>query len=215
MAHGIRHRSRATRVVASVGVAAAAAVVLAGCSAGSADAPASPASFEVRGVAVVAPVAQWREQAGDADAAAEVLATTGLGGLLTADDYVAQVEAGCPDEPLPADEAGWVCDEAESTAYLVFPAALTSDDVASAVSREGVDGDWQLQVEFTEGGASKLAALTADASEREPQGAVALVIEGDVLSSPVVTESITTGPLRLVGGWNEDEAKTLADGLGG
>lgn len=219
MTHGVRHRTKATRTLVAMGVTAAAAAALAGCSGSDAGdgsdggAPASPESFEARGVAVVAPAAQWREQGADADAAAEVLANTGMEGLLTPDDYVAQVQAGCPDQPLPADEAGWVCDEVESTAYLVFPAALTTGDVASAAATEGADGDWQIHIELTEAGASKLTALTADAAERQPQGAVALVIEGDVLSSPVVTQPFAGGSLVLAGGWDEAEARAVANGV--
>ena len=67
----------------------------------------------------------------------------------------------------------------------------------------------------TEDGASKFTALTADAAEREPQGAVALLIEGDVLSSPVVTQPFTGGSLMLAGGWNEAEARAAADDLHG
>ncbi|WP_291379257.1 hypothetical protein [Demequina sp.] len=221
MTHAVRRHTGATRTAALTITLAASAAVLAGCSGDNDDGeraePSAPAaSFEVRAVAVTVPVTQWSEQEGDTDAAAAVLAAWGLDGWLTPDDYVAQVAAGCPDAPLPADYAGWVCDEYGFTAYLVFPAALTADDVASVEPvgpSEGVSGPWRVLVELTEEGGAKQAELTAEASARDPQGAVAIMIDGDVVSAPIVAQPLTTPAFSLEGGWDEDKARIIADSL--
>lgn len=198
-----------------MGVAAASAFALSGCSADGGDAPAPTGSFQVREVAVVVPMAQWTEQAGNADSAAKVLASTGLDGSLTVDEYVAMVDAGCPTDPLPAEQAGWLCSQDESAAYLVVPAAVTADDVASAEAASGPGSDWEIHVTFTDSGLQKFGQLTSDASSRDPQGAVALVIDGRVQSAPVVMQAITRGTLILAGRWTEEEAKALVASLVG
>jgi preprotein translocase subunit SecD len=203
------------RTVAVMGVAAASALALSGCSADGDDAPASTGSFQVREVAVVFPMAQWAEQAGDADSAAKVLASAGLEGLLTGDEYVAMVDAGCPADPLPAEQAGWLCSQDESAAYLVAPAAVTADDVASAEAASRPDGHWEIRVILTDSGSQKLEQLTSEASSRDPRGVVAFVVDGQVESAPSVINAITGGSLSLAGDWTEEEAKALAASLVG
>lgn len=202
------------RAVAAVGVAAAA-LALSGCSADGGDAQAPAGSFQAREVAVVVPMAQWTEQAGDADSAAKVLASAGLDGSLTVDEYVAMVDAGCPTDPLPVEQAGWLCSQDDSAAYLVVPAAVTADDVASAEAASGPGSDWEIRVTLTDSGSQKFGQLTSEASSRDPQGAVALVIDGRVQAAPVVMQAITGGTVILTGRWTEDDANGLVASLVG
>jgi len=162
---------------------------------------------------VVVPMAQWTQQAGDADSAAKVLASTWLAGSLTVDEYVALVDAGCPTDPLPAEQAGWLCWQDESAAYLVVPAALTADDVANDEAASGPGSDWEIHVTLTDSGSQKLGRLTSEASSRDPQGAVALVIDGRVQSATVAMQAFTGGTLILTGRWTEGDAKGLVASL--
>jgi preprotein translocase subunit SecD len=178
----VRSMHRSTRrAVAARGTVVACVLALVGCSDSGGDAPELPASFQVREIAVAVPV----------------------------DEYVAMVEADCPGEPLPAEQAGWLCSADESVAYLMLPAALTGAEVASTDTSES-GGSWQVNVDLTDSGERVLIELTASAASRDPKGAIALVIDGRVQSAPVVWEAITGGPVALVGDWTEGEATSLA-----
>ncbi len=215
------------RAVAVMGVAAASALSLSACSADGGDAQAPTGFFQVREVAAMVPMAQWTEQAGDADAAAKVLSSTGLDGSLTVDEYLAMVDAGCPTDPLAADEAGWLCKADQSEAFLVFPAVLTADDVDSAEASPQVSsgedtggtpqplGMWEVRVNFTESGAAAFEDLTADLSSRNPGGSIALVVDGEVITAPMVMSPISGGSAQLVVPWTKQEAESLAASLVG
>ena len=159
-------------------------------------------------------MSQWSEQTHDVSVARQVLADTGLDEFLTPQEYVDLAAAGCPAESLPTHQAGWVCDAAEADAYLVFPAELTSAEVATADYGPSLGGGWEVHVQPTDSGEQLFATLTARASSREPQGAIAFMIDGQVVSAPVPWETITGGSWTLAGGlmgeWSEDEAKALA-----
>ncbi len=215
MTLGSTPHHRTMRTIAIVGVAAASALALSGCSDDGDDAPASTGSFQAREVAVMFPMAQWAEQADDVDSVAVVLASAGLEGLLTVDEYVAMVDAGCPADPLPAEQAGWLCSQDESAAYLVAPAAVTADDVASAEVTSRPDGHGEIRVILTDSGSQKFEQLTSEASSRDPRGAVAFVVDGQVELAPSVISTITGSSLSLAGDWTEVEAKALAASLVG
>lgn len=200
---------------------------LAGCSSGENVADVPPVSFEVREVAARVADSQWSDEAADADAAAAVLSQAGLDELLTADEYLAMVEAGCPANPLPSDQAGWVCDSAQSEAFLVFPATLTEADVDSAEAAQRVTSGedsggtpqprevWEVQVSFTTSGTAALEDLTADLSSRAPQGTIAFVVDGKVVSAPMVVSPISGGSAQLVAPWTKQEAEHLVASLAG
>ena len=100
------------------------------------------------------------------------------------------------------------------------PAALTGDHVDGASAFTDPElGNWQVDVEFRGAGSDKWADLTADAacaSPGHPQRRVAIVLDGDVISSPQVETSVPCkigipgGSTTITGHFSEQEAQQLA-----
>lgn len=107
----------------------------------------------------------------------------------------------------------------------IGPAALTNDDVASA----GADVDNELSttlisVDFTPDGARRWEALTAQTACQAPQTAarrVAILIDGEVVSSPEVAASVECnvgiqgGSTQITGDFSKQEAQDLARAIDG
>jgi SecD/SecF fusion protein len=100
------------------------------------------------------------------------------------------------------------------------PAALTGNDVdgASAFTDPEI-GRWQVDVDFRGPGDGKWARLTgaaACASPGDPQRRVAIVLDGEVISSPQVETTVMCktgipgGSTTITGQFSEDEAQQLA-----
>jgi SecD/SecF fusion protein len=100
------------------------------------------------------------------------------------------------------------------------PAALTGDDVdgASAVTDPQL-GRWQVDVDFRGAGEGKWTELTADAAcagPGEPQRRVAIVLDGEIISSPQVETTvgcdvgIRGGSTIITGDFPQEEAQELA-----
>ncbi|WP_329215584.1 protein translocase subunit SecD [Streptomyces sp. NBC_01485] len=100
--------------------------------------------------------------------------------------------------------------------YLLGPAAVdgTEVDKASAVfDTQGASG-WQVTMEFTKKGAAKFAAITAQlAQNQQPQNEFGIVLDGNVVSSPFVQNSITGGQAQISGSFTQEEAQSLANML--
>ncbi|MBS45374.1 MAG: hypothetical protein CMH83_19825 [Nocardioides sp.] len=110
-----------------------------------------------------------------------------------------------PDAPLAA------CDDA-GVKYLLGPAEVVGG-VASAQAQEDAAGGWGVAIELDDEQAAELEVLT----EALVAGAdaVALVVDGRVLSAPVVQEPLRDGEVLLSGDYDEAEAAALAERLGG
>ncbi|SEE61712.1 SecDF P1 head subdomain-containing protein [Ruania alba] len=97
--------------------------------------------------------------------------------------------------------------------------ALTEQVDVQALQRlelgESVDGDGEttgetvVQIEFLPDEAEEFAALT-EAASASGQGRIALLVDGAVVSAPVVAESITGGAVTI-SGWNESEARAFVE----
>lgn len=88
---------------------------------------------------------------------------------------------------------------------LPFETVVTGDDIASAVVVE-LSGSWGVQFEFTEAGGQAMVEFTR-AHVGEP---LAIVIDGEILSTPVIqTEFGAEGGL-LQGNFSREEAERLS-----
>lgn len=96
----------------------------------------------------------------------------------------------------------------DQTVYLSEQVALTHRDVESASASEGTSGP-QIEVLFTEAGAQKLAEVTRKGLMK-PLG---IVIDGRLVSAPVVKAEISGGRAVITGSFSEEEAKHLAAGI--
>ena len=100
------------------------------------------------------------------------------------------------------------------------PTAVTGGALRDAAAViDPSSGAWSVQVEFTSRGGEEWANLTGDAAcaaPGDPRRRLAIVLDGQVISSPqvdpeiVCDEGITGGRTFITGNFSEEEAKELA-----
>jgi preprotein translocase subunit SecD len=97
----------------------------------------------------------------------------------------------------------------EVACLQVGPPGLDADDVATASARlDRSGGRWEVEFALTTEGASRLSALRRDA---DPDGQVAILVDGQVVSVPKLADGPTTR--GIVPGLDEASARRLADRL--
>ncbi|MEU6552655.1 protein translocase subunit SecD [Streptomyces sp. NPDC046915] len=100
--------------------------------------------------------------------------------------------------------------------YLLGPAAVDGTEVKKAQAVYDTQGaaGWQVQMTFTGSGAKKFADITGQlAKNQEPQNEFAIVLDGDVVSSPYVQQAITGGQAEISGSFTQQEAQSLGNML--
>ncbi|MFF5536198.1 protein translocase subunit SecD [Streptomyces cinerochromogenes] len=100
--------------------------------------------------------------------------------------------------------------------YLLGPAAVDGTEVkkAQAVFNTQSAAGWQVQMTFTGSGSKKFADITGELAQKgDPQNQFGIVLDGDVVSSPVVHEAITGGQAEISGSFKQEEAQSLANML--
>jgi preprotein translocase subunit SecD len=113
------------------------------------------------------------------------------------------------------------------TKYLLAPAAVEGTALSSASAEFATTNQWQVDLTFTASGANAWQKLTAkayavnnghpDQTCSPPKGcnAVAMVVDGSVLSAPFITSAggISAGVAQISGGLTRQSADQLADVL--
>ncbi|MEV6010902.1 hypothetical protein AB0M29_29305 [Streptomyces sp. NPDC051976] len=103
------------------------------------------------------------------------------------------------------------CDRDLGQKYLLGPAAIVGTDVKSAKSQLATGGQWAVDLDFTAAGSAKFAAITATLSQQtSPANQFAIVLDGDVLSAPMVQQAITGGQAQITGTFTRQRAVDLA-----
>jgi len=100
--------------------------------------------------------------------------------------------------------------------YLLGPAAVDGTEVkkAQAVFDTQTAAGWQVTMNFNSKGAKKFADITGQlAKNTQPQNEFGIVLDGEVVSSPYVSSSITGGSAQISGSFTQDEAQNLANML--
>lgn len=102
------------------------------------------------------------------------------------------------DDPVPADHELAVARESAGrparTYYLFRRAELTGDDITDAeLSTDPRSGRQELDLAFDKAGADRLERLTAGAVGHE----LAIVLDGEVLSAPVIESKVAGGHARI------------------
>jgi len=100
--------------------------------------------------------------------------------------------------------------------YLLGPAAVDCTEVkkAQAVFDTQTAAGWQVTMNFNSKGAKKFADITGQlAKNTQPQNEFGIVLDGEVVSSPYVSSSITGGSAQISGSFTQDEAQNLANML--
>ncbi|MEU1178297.1 protein translocase subunit SecD [Streptomyces sp. NPDC005820] len=100
--------------------------------------------------------------------------------------------------------------------YVLGPSAVagTEIDKAKAVfDTQGASG-WQVTMDFNSKGTKKFADITAQlAQNTQPLNEFAIVLDGDVVSSPYVQNAISGGSAQISGSFTQEEAQNLANML--
>ncbi|MET8142300.1 protein translocase subunit SecD [Sphaerisporangium sp. NPDC005288] len=114
-----------------------------------------------------------------------------------------------PDKQLAA------CSKDGDARYILEKAAVKGTEVSGATS--GVDsttGEWIVQVTFKSKGASEFAKTTGQiTSAPQPRNQLAMVLDGLVISAPVIEEPIPGGQARISGSFTQKSATDLANQL--
>ncbi|MCZ4603910.1 protein translocase subunit SecD [Streptomyces sp. Lzd4kr] len=100
--------------------------------------------------------------------------------------------------------------------YILGPAEVDGTDVdkAKAVLNTQTGAGWTVTMDFTNGGSKKFAAITGKlAKNQSPQNQFAIVLDGEVVSDPFVSQALTGGNAEISGNFNQESAQALANML--
>lgn len=107
-------------------------------------------------------------------------------------------------------------DKDGSFVYLVGPVAATGEVFENDASAEIQNGSWVVVVTLRSGAVGEdqwnaVAAQCFNKAETCPSQQLAIVLDGEVISAPVVQEpTFTGGSVQISGDFTEDEARQLA-----
>jgi len=114
-----------------------------------------------------------------------------------------------PNKPL------FACDRQGTYKYLLGPAILKGTDLSDASAGIPQGGfQWQVNLKFTGEGGDKFLKATQNISARgEGQNLFAIVLDGETISTPSVSQPIPGGQAQITGSFTEAEARDLANVL--
>lgn len=107
------------------------------------------------------------------------------------------------------------CETDGSFKYVLDVAKVVGTDIdtASAGVRQGTT-EWVVQLDFKSKGAGEWGKLTTTAyNSPEPRNMVAVVLDGVVITAPVIQSPIPGGRAEITGGFDQLSATNLADQL--
>ena len=115
----------------------------------------------------------------------------------------------------PADQLLVTCDS-DGFKYILGPTAVEGTHLNGAdagLPSSGV-GSWQVNLSFDGTGTKQFAQTTKDlVNKQSPQNQFAIVLDGQVVSAPVVQGEIPNGRAEITGNFSQSEAKDLANVL--
>ncbi|EDX23471.1 SecD [Streptomyces sp. Mg1] len=99
--------------------------------------------------------------------------------------------------------------------WVLGPAAVNGQDVDDAKGQiDQQSGQWIVTMQFTDKGADKFAKITGDlAAKQPPQNQFAIVLDGQVISDPSVSQALTGGNAQISGGFTQQSAQDLGNML--
>ncbi|MFE2928656.1 protein translocase subunit SecD [Streptomyces goshikiensis] len=116
-----------------------------------------------------------------------------------------------PEEPMVA------CGQRGDTwgKWVLGPAAVNGQDVDDAKGQiDQQSGQWIVTMQFSDKGADKFAKITGDlAAKQSPQNQFAIVLDGQVISDPSVSQALTGGNAQISGGFTQQSAQDLGNML--
>ncbi|WP_410539321.1 protein translocase subunit SecD [Streptomyces sp. KL2] len=106
------------------------------------------------------------------------------------------------------------CDESGLYKYALGPVAVPGTNVtdAAALFDDQRAQGWIVTMEFDSNGAEKFADITQELStQTEPRNQFAIVLDGEVVSAPRVSERLGGGSAEISGSFNQQSAEELAN----
>lgn len=100
--------------------------------------------------------------------------------------------------------------------YILGPAEVDGTDVddAEAVFNTQTGAGWTVTMDFTDKGSKKFASITGKlAKNQSPQNQFAIVLDGEVVSDPYVSQALTGGNAEISGNFDQQSAQDLANML--
>jgi preprotein translocase subunit SecD len=113
-------------------------------------------------------------------------------------------------------EAVVTCDREGFFKYELGPVAVPGTDVSSADSRYDTEQGlgWIVVMEFNSAGGKKFADITSELStQAPPRNQFAIVLDGETVSAPRVSERLGGGSATISGSFNQESAGDLANVL--
>ncbi|WP_306320617.1 MULTISPECIES: protein translocase subunit SecD [unclassified Streptomyces] len=98
--------------------------------------------------------------------------------------------------------------------YILGPSEVGGKDVKKAQATiNQQNGQWVVNMEFTSGGSKKFAATTSKLkSQQSPMNQFAIVLDGDVVSAPSVSSTLSQNA-EISGSFTQESAQDLANVL--
>ena len=120
-------------------------------------------------------------------------------------------------DPFPdvSDQPLITCNKAGDTKFLLSPAAISGSDLtqASAGIPQG-QVSWVVNLEFNPTAGATFETVTKELATRtSPQNEFAIVLDGDVISTPYVSKAIPGGKAEISGSFTQQSATELANVL--
>ena len=108
------------------------------------------------------------------------------------------------------------CARSGASKYILAPAEVLGRQVSKAsagIDQQGTSA-WYVMLTFNGEGTSAFGALTSRVTTLpSPQNQVAIVLDGLVVSAPVINEAIPSGNAQITGSFSQVEANDLANVL--
>lgn len=120
-------------------------------------------------------------------------------------------------DPFPdvSDQPLITCDQAGTTKYLLSPTVISGKDLTKASA--GIPQNqvsWVVDLEFNSTAAATFETVTKAISTRtSPQNEFAIVLDGDVITAPYVSNAIAGGRAQISGSFTQQSATELANVL--
>ncbi|MHA3683256.1 protein translocase subunit SecD [Leucobacter sp. HY1908] len=119
-----------------------------------------------------------------------------------------------------ADRPLITCDDTGTAKYLLGPVELNGAVITDATAQMGTTstgattGEWVVQITMNKKGADKFGKISTRLfGAPEPQNQFAFVLDGSVLSAPMMQGQILDGRPSISGSFTQDSAQALADQL--
>lgn len=120
-------------------------------------------------------------------------------------------------DPFPdvTDQPLITCDKEGTTKFLLGPAIIRGDMLTSASAGVPQNSlNWIVQLQFNDEGANRFEKATGIlATKQEPANTFAIVLDGDVISYPRVSNAIPGGRAEISGSFTQETATDLANVL--